>query len=660
MNFDLLRLSMALDSKAQNTIDKYLCNLVEEVIFETQDKKVDLGFLSNSIKEKYNLEFDISEIETAIIRKGKSTIHKHEDSSYSLYPKRIAILSQEISLDTQLSNLIDIFVLSHHIIIEKSELIELIKKYLYFSLNSSISNLLSLISKDTKQVSIDLFPASNDEIVHLNEFISWDNDEKNKLFYTIVSFSYEYCMLATKKNNLLSKDIFKGKRFYLDSNLIFRMAGINKADRKFVMDSFLRKCKEVDIELFYTNETLAEITRVISANIIYIRSITQGQEPLSHNIIETIDDNDALNDFYEIYEGWCSSGQNNFNDFISFQKYLNDLVFNVLTNLKSISIPNYKMEANKSIFENHCNDLKQFKDIKRPRRLASKESVKNDMNNIFYVLANRKKYTSDNIFQTNDFFVSADQILIAWSKQRLSGVPVVVIPSVWLSIILRLTGRSSDDYRSFCLFLTLRQHNSKGDDKIIDLKVLLPALSKKTTRKELKEAIVMELVSNCDLYSFEDEESYNLSIDRAFDTIIEKMDIDNKDKIAQEVEKSSQNLVLLEGRMKEDLENNSLETISGIARKIISRKFERWEKVRNLKMLICGVLILLSISGIYILYIYSTYFKNNISIFAIFLTILLPASWFAISEGINYLSSTKRYDKLLNKKIKELNILDHN
>ena len=67
--------------------------------------------------------------------------------------------------------------------------------------------------------------------------------------------------------------------------------------------------------------------------------------------------------------------------------------------------------------------------------------------------------------QNNDFIVSADQLLISWTGNAFSGVPIVVLPSVWLSIILRFTGRTDDDYKSFCLFLTQRQHISAADTR---------------------------------------------------------------------------------------------------------------------------------------------------------------------------------------------------
>lgn len=90
------------------------------------------------------------------------------------------------------------------------------------------------------------------------------------------------------------------------------------------------------------------------------------------------------------------------------------------------------------------------------------------------------------IWQTNDFIVSADQLLIGWSNDAYSGVPIVVLPSVWLSIILRFTGQTDDDYKSFCLFLTQRNHISHEDtiDPIQLLRQLMRKLLKQTLRNE--------------------------------------------------------------------------------------------------------------------------------------------------------------------------------
>ena len=126
------------------------------------------------------------------------------------------------------------------------------------------------------------------------------------------------------------------------------------------------------------------------------------------------------------------------------------------------------------------------------------------------------------LWTTNDFFISADQNLIAWSSTVAdSGIPVVVLPSLWLTIMLRFTGRTANDYKAFCSFLELRTHSDEDGIRIYDL---LTKLSERTNSNDLKMRIVREVFEHKDDYLdlIEDEEDYGLIADKAFDVVCEK------------------------------------------------------------------------------------------------------------------------------------------
>lgn len=78
-------------------------------------------------------------------------------------------------------------------------------------------------------------------------------------------------MLTIKKDNILSAELFKGKRFYLDANIIFRMAGINNEERRTVTTAFVHHCQKAGIELYCTSATLDEVYRVITSQVEFIR-----------------------------------------------------------------------------------------------------------------------------------------------------------------------------------------------------------------------------------------------------------------------------------------------------------------------------------------------------------------------------------------------------
>ena len=428
---DLLRLSMMLENNGQTTLNKYLCKLAECVLFDSKEDGLTSVQICQTIYDRFLLQFDLLEVEQAINLKGKGRIHC-KNKKYHLEPKVINQLSNDTSATEQLREYVSLFIKNNDVHITEDSLLQLILSFLYYSFNSNVVNFTNIIGSIpvvnfTDET--DIFSPTNEEIQLINSFIAWENNEKNKLFYTIISSSYEYCLLTTKKNPNISQKIFKGKKFYLDTNIIFRIAGINKDDRQFVIKSFVDKCHEVGIALCYTNEVFDEIYRVIDGQITYIRAITQGQPPVNSDIIEKIYPSNDINDFYILYCQWCKEPQNKYNDYFSFREFLLKMIFDAIKPFEMIIIQNYKYKCDSSRYSALLKSLKQYKNEKRPFRPTSDASVKTDINNILYVESLRNK-NSKNLWQINDYFVTADQILTSWSKTEFSGIPTVIIPSI--------------------------------------------------------------------------------------------------------------------------------------------------------------------------------------------------------------------------------------
>lgn len=83
----------------------------------------------------------------------------------------------------------------------------------------------------------------------LNKFLNWNNKGKNKIIFFAASYAVDYCMLTVRKNYNSYNSIFQGKIFYLDANVIFRLAGINNQERKVVISSFIDKSIEQGISI---------------------------------------------------------------------------------------------------------------------------------------------------------------------------------------------------------------------------------------------------------------------------------------------------------------------------------------------------------------------------------------------------------------------------
>ncbi len=658
---EFLRLALVLGDQSATTVNKYICKIVECVLFDSDSEKLTVIELCKQIKEKYQLEFDILELEKAISAKSGDRIIC-VGNQYKLSPKALDQLKKIKNpidlLDEYITQFLRVFGKQW----EQELLSSKIQEYIYYAFNSSVENLLSLL--EIKPLNnINGFSASNEEVQLINEFIAWDNLDKNKLLYDLVSISYEYCMLTTKKDTLLSRKIFKGKQFLLDTNVIFRMAGINKDERQFVTNSFTKKCREVGIELSYSSETLAELHRVIEGEINYICRLTQKQRPIDIKTLKKIDSEIENNDFYAIYCNWCKSPQNHYDDYLSFQSYLIRLIRNVISNLKFINVQNVTLLKNKDLLIDQCRSLEEFKKEKRPYKPVSQESLKTDISNIHYIYSLRNTNQAQNLWEINDYIVSTDQLLTTWAQKEYSGIPIVVIPSAWLSILLRFAGRSEDDYKAYCLFMGLRQHRAEEEKTAIKSEELLEILAQKTPDVALKQQIIEVILNYKSRYSLDSKKGCKIAVDNAVEYILEKSKQEvtaNLTNTFAEREKISNEEIKT---LKEQMKGMSTEDdyIIRFANRKAANKIEKWERFKFLMIVVpmltvvCLFLVFLKIEPIY----------GIISTLTSKVNIQGVTPWqlctFFITSGLNlaviapikYLSSDERKQLLVKKYIKE-------
>lgn len=508
----LFRMNFLLQDSSATTTKTYLAKIIESILYENS-QPLNIHEISDFIKSMFFLEFTDDEIIEAIAKKAKHIVTQND--KYTLTPEYANILSHTQSVDLLLTGFIKDAIVELNLNIAQTDLHDLLTRYLYFCFNSNKNILLALIEGSPLEENV-TFTASNDEITIINKFISWKNERKNEFIYKVISYCYVYCSLNVRKDSLFSKGLFKNKQFCLDANIIFRLAGINNDDRRQTITSFINKCNEVGIKLSYTNFTLDELYRVITSKVTWIKGITHSSEPINISDIEAYG-----NDFYNLYIEWCKKPQNQYNDFLSFQKFLINRIDEVITKLECINLTDFSIK-NKANFDTYSKSLKIHKE-NNLRKPQSAISVNTDINNVLYIMEERSKKAGGNIFSTNNFLISADQNLISWTQQLSSGIPIVVLPSIWLTIILRFSGRSEDDYRAFCSFMSLRTHSGSND---IDVFTLIKELGFHTDNKSLKEKIVAEILAHKNEY-IPVNNDYTETINKAFDTI-RKQDADHE------------------------------------------------------------------------------------------------------------------------------------
>lgn len=666
---DLLRLAMILENQGATTRDRYICKFVEYVLFDSEKSELSSLEICTCIKNRFQLEFDLTEIEAAVKKRGIGRLEETQ-GYYCLTPKVANQLSSQKSSLDQLRSYLTLFSQDRPNVDIEATLM-LVQKYLYFCFNSNASNLLSLIGENPKHIDSTTFTAefnpSQEEIDIINDFIHWENAEKNKFMYSVVSSCYEYCLITANKSPTISKSIFRGKKFFLDTNIIFRIAGFNKDERRFVSKVFVEKCREVGVALCYTSAVLTEIYRVIDSQIKYIRVITNEQAPVDANLISKLSSNYEVNDFYTLYYNWCKEPQNRYNDFPSFRNYLTGMISNVISNFEYIDstiIKDYD-ENEQQLFDT----LMKFKSEKRPYKKTTIESIKTDVKQVLYLNSIRPK-SAKSLWDMNEYIVSADQLLISWAEETFNGVPIVVIPSLWLSIILKVSGRATEnDYKSFCMFMTLR--HSRTDDNTIHINAveLLSKLSEKTIDSSLKEQIIAEILSNRGKYSFSEPDDYDSSVDLAFDAVLAREKDLQKEELLLAVNaekaKSKKRAEEYEEKLKSKI--SAEEYAQTYSQKKAQAKVERFSQHAQIPLVINGIIFIVAV-GILLCWIFklkpisdilTNIFDSDdkgekvvsaiVWIFNLFV-ITIPTY---LGKVWDYLSSDKRKDKLCSKYFKQ-------
>lgn len=93
---DLLRLAMILENQGATTRDRYICKFVEYVLFDSEKSELSSLEICTCIKNRFQLEFDLTEIEAAVKKRGIGRLEETQ-GYYRLTPKVANQLSSQKS-----------------------------------------------------------------------------------------------------------------------------------------------------------------------------------------------------------------------------------------------------------------------------------------------------------------------------------------------------------------------------------------------------------------------------------------------------------------------------------------------------------------------------------------------------------------------------------
>jgi hypothetical protein len=489
-----------------NTVHK---KIIESVLLECGQKEFSVNQIIDFCQKNYKIVFDEKTI-MEVVKKNTDeflSIHRNNDTFICLSEKRKQSLNSKINNKT-----IDFFIAEF--IKEYQELTSnvdtkfILYKFLYAIFTSNAESFQKLI--DTKRISETFnFGTTNyteKEKEIINNFLQWDNAEKNKAIFDISSYALEYCMLTNSKStNSIQMDNLRNKIFYLDTNIIYRALGINGENRKNRSITFLSKFSESKEQLIISKSTDIEFRKSIKS---HIDRIKRYNSPRVNSKVYQEYSKNIQPDIFNFYHNWRIGKINPSLEL--FEAYILGL-YDTLIKKQNItvdySVPyNAKDKKVTEKIDGYTTDIYNFKS-KEGEVLGSSEY---DAENIYLVECKRNGKVV-NLFDTKFFLISTDQGLRRWDYQRLNQTPIVLLPSQWLSILLRYVNRTEDDFKSFVSFLNLKNNEILIDNE--KLQIVIAGISEMTTDLETQRNLLNNIIEN----KFNDVLSKESSYDEIFD-----------------------------------------------------------------------------------------------------------------------------------------------
>lgn len=472
--------------------------------------------ISEIIVELMNIyKYHISEDELlSIIKRSKKTFHQvtiDDNIAYKLAPE---IYEQTVELQ---KNGIDFYInlyMKEKCISNIDVCRQAIFQYIYELTTTNINSYqilfqgkgCNIFSDDELSVTVASLSQEEKEMVY--DFLAWENNDKNIALTNIVYCCLEYCLLVNgdSPNKLFSATIRK-REVYLDTNIIFRILGINGESRRKVIVAFLDKCKQAQIKIAITSFTKKEFFDTIDY---YVDQI--AQYPRGHIYPQAYE---QLADYsiFSFYDEWQQN-----------HEHLSLKYFKIYIKSEYIKFIRQYNVIDAEKIPDSMFDSTEFKE-KRNLYSASIKATKSELKSAYvsddhysmrdshdatvtrYIEVLRSQYG-----ETKDiFFVSSDKGLRYWDMTRHdNSYPVIVYPSQLFLVLIKLCGRSINDYDSFVSFINVGIHSQQLTAEKAN--IIISGISSITedfeTQKLLVDAVYDDEFQNILQHSSTDEELY--------------------------------------------------------------------------------------------------------------------------------------------------------
>ena len=497
--------------KRSTTIKKY----IEAVFTLNGNQELSLLDLLNAIETDYKISFTETELLRTIKDVGERSFlicdnMRLDETKISLTHERFMLLSSRAN-QLNYQTILDNFISKNNLSITGKQLEDLLGKFFYYLLNTNIEAYSQILKPTSKGASIavpqELFSPEECELV--NSFLDWNDVEKNKQIICLISLAIEFAFLS---NNIDAKKYCRSlsnKVFYLDTNLIFRGLGINGEGRKKRVNVFLDKCRHSGQKICISKFTRDEFFNSIDKKILLLEKYPFGES--NPEIFSQY----GIYDFYRFYHEWRKGRITNA---ISLFRVHLTKIYNNFCEKNAInedySSPFDQDQSMEHVLERYSNEIIQFKSDKR--QFPARTDALNAM-----LIEKRRGNNDSNIIDTKYYLITADHGLKKWDDTHSQNQPIMLLPSQWLGLVFKYTGRATeDDFQCFMSFLRLKVEKEATIDSD-RLQIIVAGISEISNDFSEQKDIVDEIIqSRPDLLKYQDEVVYAKARDFALKKVL--------------------------------------------------------------------------------------------------------------------------------------------
>lgn len=463
---DIFRLSAVLFSETHDVFSASDAQLqmVKCMFAKLDNKPMTKSGIIAGLLDVYKYHVSEDEI-MELIRKSRKTFQTIVEDDAESYRLTEEAYTQTIEVQKKgIDFYIDQFITEKKIE-EGNKCKEAIHKYLYELTTTNINSYRILLCGNQGKafrdadISVDITELDTDEKVFVHDFLEWDDAAKNAALVNVVYTCLEYCLLVSGDSpNSLIKGIIRQRVIYLDTNVIFRALGINGASRKKVIHALLKKCQQAKFKLVISAQTKKEFVETTNIYIENIKKYPRGiVDPEAYEYFSDYN-------LYAFYSAWYHDHPSMSLKY--FRIYL-DAIYDEFVKQYAI-IDDEKIPQ--EIFTSHNfgptrNSYAQSIQQKKRENRAERNWIQdiNPNNNHDATIIRYIEMLRENQGDAKDIFlVSTDKVLRSWDMSRSdTKYPIVIYPSQLFVILVKLCGRSDDDYKSFVSFINIKPQSQQ-------------------------------------------------------------------------------------------------------------------------------------------------------------------------------------------------------